>query len=110
MKTIISTVAFQDEAGNVLSNGSLVFNIPLGQIYHISAGGQVGSQAMIVNLDATGKIPASVTLWASDELDAQPVYRVTICAQPNGIQTVGFVKWRIAGTSPIDVSQLPSQI
>src|SRR5579884_1055555 len=106
MKTVSSSVAFQDEAGNPLSNGSLILSLPQG-IYEIaSGGGQVVGLSKVINLDGSGKIPASQQIWASDELTPQTPYSVTICSQPNGLQQVGYAKWMISGASPIDLSQM----
>src|SRR6185312_12266012 len=41
MKTLSSSVAFQDEAGNVLANGSLVLTLPFGVDEIVAGGGQV---------------------------------------------------------------------
>lgn len=103
MKQVFSSVSFQDEAGNALSNGSLIFSLPSGVYLISSGGGQVVGQSFILNLDATGK--AALTLmWASDELNPQTPYSVVLCAQPNGAQPVGTATWFIGGVSPIDLS------
>lgn len=108
MKTVESTVAFQDQAGNALARGSLMLTLPFG-IYEIAAGGgQVAGQTVTVNLDGNGKIPSGSQIWASDELVPQPTYNATLCAQPNGLQVVGGATWSIIGSSPIDLSQMVS--
>jgi len=38
MKTLSSSVAFQDEAGHPLANGSIVLTLPFG-VYEIAVGG-----------------------------------------------------------------------
>jgi hypothetical protein len=104
MKTLSSSVAFQDEAGNALANGSLVLTLPYG-VYEIAAGGgQVVGQSLIINLDATGKVPGTPQIWASDELSPQTPYTVSICSAKNGLGEIASATWLIAGASPIDLS------
>ena len=68
MKTITSSVGFQDDAGNLLANGSLILSLPLGTMFKIvSGGGQVVSRSFVVNLDAAGKVPAGIQVWASEQ-------------------------------------------
>jgi hypothetical protein len=106
MKTIQSTVGFQDESGTLLANGSLILTLPAG-VYEIAAGGgQVAGRSLTINLDANAKIPAATQIWASDELLPQVPYTVTVCAQANGLQAVGSANWLIVGASPIDLSQM----
>jgi hypothetical protein len=110
MKTLTSSVGFQDEFGNLLTNGSLILGLPLGAVYKIiSGGGQVVSQSFIVNLNAVGKVPAGVQIWASDELNGSPLYSATLCRNADGVGPAGAVNWLISGTSPIDLSLLPRQ-
>jgi hypothetical protein len=107
MKNLTSSVGFQDDGGNLLANGSLILSLPLGTMYKIiSGGGQVVSRSFIINLDATGKIPAGTTIWASDELNTAPLYAVTLCRAADGFGPVGSVNWLVSGTSPIDLSLL----
>jgi hypothetical protein len=107
MKTIVSSIGFQDDSGTLLANGSLILNLPSGVMFLISAGGgQVVGRVFIINLDATGKVPAGITIWASDELAGAPLYSATLCQQANGLQPVGSVRWLIGGSSPIDLSLL----
>jgi phage-related tail protein len=109
VKTLTSSVAFQDEFGNALTNGSLILSLQQqGTTYLIlSGGGQVVSRSFIVNLDSSGKLPAGVSVWASDELSGNPVYRATLCRSAGGITPVGSVTWSISGSSPIDLSTSP---
>lgn len=108
MKTITSSVGFQDEVGNPL--GSIILILKPEMVYPIIAGGgQVASTDFIINLDATGKVPAAVQVWASDELGSQPWYKAILCRGANGVGLIATVKWIISGTSPIDLSLLPSQ-
>lgn len=110
MKTLSSTVAFQDEAGNALANGSIILTLASG-VYEIAAGGgQVVGQSVIINLDATGKISGTPQVWASDELTPQVPYTVTICGQKNGLGPIGYATWLLAGSSPIDLSQMVSTV
>ncbi len=110
MKQVFSSVSFQDEAGNALSNGSLIFSLPTGVYLISSGGGQVIGQSFIINLDATGKITGTVQVWASDEINPQTPYSVVLCAQPNGAQPVGSATWFIGGVSPIDLSLMTPSI
>jgi hypothetical protein len=104
MKTLSSSVAFQDEAGNPLANGSIVLTLPFG-VYEIAAGGgQVAGQSLIVNLDANGKVPGTPQLWASDELNPQTPYTVSICSGAGGLGPIASATWLIAGASPIDLA------
>lgn len=108
MKTLISSVGFQDDFGNLLAHGSLILTLQQQGVYLIlSGGGQVVSRAFIVNLDAAGKIPAGTQCWASDELAGSPIYSATLCRAPGGVTPVGSVNWVISGSSPIDLSLLP---
>ena len=107
MKTITSSVGFQDDGGTLLADGSLILSLPLGTMYKIIAGGgQVVSRSFVVNLDAAGKVPAGIQVWASDELAGTPVYAATLCRNANGLGPVASVNWLISGTSPIDLSLL----
>jgi hypothetical protein len=106
MKTLTSSVGFQDESGVLLANGSLIFNLPQGIYLILSGGGQVVSRSFIVNLDGSAKVPAAIQVWASDELNGTPLYTVTLCRGANGLSPITSVNWLIAGTSPIDLNQL----
>src|ERR1700732_4037256 len=98
MKTLTSSVGFQDDAGNLLANGSLILSLPLGAMYKIIAGGgQVVSRSFIINLDATAKLPAGISVWGSDELSGTPIYSATLCRNANGLGPVGSVNWLISG-------------
>ena len=106
MKNLTSSVGFQDEAGTLLTNGSLIFSLPQGIYLILSGGGQVVSRSFIVNLDGSAKVPAGLQVWASDELNGTPLYTVTLCRGANGSSPITSVNWLIAGTSPIDLNQL----
>lgn len=105
MKTITSSVAYQDELGNPLAKGSLILSLPVGA-YLIAGGGQVVGTSVIINLDGTGKIPAGTSIWASDELNPQTPYSATICSGSNGNGPLAYALWFISGASPIDLSQI----
>jgi hypothetical protein len=108
MKTLTSSVGFQDDAGNLLAKGSLILSLPLGSVFKVvSAAGQIVSRSFTINLDATAKVPAGISVWASDELAGSPIYSATLCRSANGLGAVASVNWLIAGTSPIDLSLLP---
>lgn len=109
LKTLTSSVAFQDELGNILAKGSIIITLPPGVYLIASGGGQVIGQSVIINLDATGKIPAT-SIWASDELSPQSAYNVTLCAQANGLQPVSSAQWFIGGVSPIDLSLMTPSV
>ena len=109
MKTLTSSVCFQDGRGNLLSNGSIILTLPPGIYKIIAGGGQVVGLSIIIGLDGTGKVPAGTQLWASDELNGSPVYSATLCRNADGTTPVASVNWLIAGTSPIDLSILPRQ-
>jgi hypothetical protein len=106
MKTIFNSVGFQDESGNLLVNGSLIFSLPPGIYLILSGGGQVVGRSVIVNLDANAKVPSGIQVFASDELNGSPLYRATLCRNANGFGPVASVNWLISGTSPIDLSLL----
>ncbi len=106
MKTFISSVGFQDESGTLLTFGSLILTLPQGVYEIASGGGQVVGGSRIINFDVNAKIPASVTGWASDELNPETTFSATICSGANGIGKVGFATWLIIGSSPIDLSQM----
>ena len=107
MKTITSSVGFQDTGGNLLINGSIILTLSPGVYLISSGGGQVVGRSFIVNLDSSAKIPGGVQVWASDELNGSPLYSATLCRMPNGLGPVATVTWLIAGASPIDLSLQP---
>lgn len=108
MKTLISSVGFQDDFGNLLVNGALMLSLQQPGIYLVlSGGGQVVSRNFIIKLDANAKVPAGISVWASDELAGTPVYTATLCKNSDGTSAVGSVNWLISGASPIDLSLLP---
>ncbi len=104
MKTFISSVGFQDEAGTLLRFGSLIMTLPQGMYEITAGGGQVVGGSRIINFDVNAKVPAGVTGWANDELNPQTTYQITTCSSPNGVGKVGFATWLITGGSPIDLS------
>lgn len=104
MKTITSSVAFQDGQGNALVTGSLILTLPQGVYEIVSGGGQITGSSSVINLDATGKIPTATQIWASDELTPQTPYNVTVCKGANGTTPLGSSTWSISGTNPIDIS------
>jgi hypothetical protein len=106
MKTVTSSIAYQDESGNPLVKGSLILSLPAGVYLIASGGGQVVGTSVIINLDGSGKIPAGIQLWASDELSPQTPYSATVCSGANGIGSQASATWFIGGASPIDLSQL----
>ncbi len=107
MKTLTSSVGFQDDFANLLANGALILSLQQPGIYLASGGGQVVSRSFLVKLDASAKVPAGIQVWASDELAGAPVYTATLCKNSDGTGAVGSVNWLITGTSPIDLSLLP---
>jgi hypothetical protein len=107
MKTLTSSVGFQDEFGVLLTNGSLILTLTPGIYLILSGGGQVVGRSFIINLDSSGKIPAGIQAWSSDELAGSPIYSATLCRSAGGITPVGSVNWLIAGSSPVDLSLLP---
>ena len=109
MKTIISSVGFQDDGGNLLANGSIILSIPTGVYKVLSGAGQVVARSFIINLDNTANLPANTKVWASDELAGTPLYRATLCRAADGGGALSSVTWKIAGTSPIDLSLLVQQ-
>ena len=108
MKTLISSVGFQDDFGNLLVNGALTLSLQQQGIYLVlSGGGQIVSRNFLIRLDASAKVPAGIQVWASDELAGTPVYTATLCKNADGTSAVGSVNWLISGSSPIDLSLLP---
>lgn len=105
MKTITSTVAFQDSQGNVTANGFLI--LQLSQPSEVtSGGGQIAPLELRITLDATGKIPAATQIWANDELTPTGTTYAASLKDSGNAQIAAFGAWSITGTSPIDVSQL----
>ena len=109
MKTLTSSVGFQDESGVLLANGSLILSLPTGIYLILSGGGQVVARSVLVPLNASAKLPGGTQVWASDELAGSPIYSATLCRNSDGTGVVGTVNWQITGSSPIDLSQLPRQ-
>jgi hypothetical protein len=107
MKTLTSSVGFQDDGGNLLANGSIILSLPLGTMYKIiSGGGQVVGRSFTINFDANAKLPGAPQVWASDELAGSPIYSATLCRNADGLGPVASVNWLISGSSPIDLSLL----
>lgn len=107
MKTIESTVAFQDPQGNVVASGTLV--LQLSQAAEItSGGGQVAPMEVRITLDATGKIPANTSIWANDQLTPSGTTYNAYLKDSSNAQVASFGAWSIAGASPIDLSAMVS--
>lgn len=101
-KSIISSVAFQDPQGNVLANGSIVFDLTVPA--EIPGGGQVVPTRVDVLLTSGGLIPGSAVIWGNDQLNpGGTLYQVRIF-NSNGLLVEGPVFWSITGTAPIDLS------
>ena len=107
MKTLISSVGFQDQFGNLLVKGALILALTPGIYKILSGGGQVVGMSVLIPLDASAKVPAGKQIWATDELNTSPLYSATLCRNADGTGAVGSVTWSITGTSPIDLSLLP---
>lgn len=106
MKTVTSSVAFQGPDGAVAANGRLLLSLSQNALI-TSGGGQVYSNLpVVIDLDANGKIPANITIWANDELTPSgTTYLANLQDKFGGrLDTLGT--WSIAGASPIDLSQM----
>lgn len=106
MKTLASTVGFQAPDGTLLANGSLIISLDPGLYEILAGGGQVYGTSIVINLDATAKIPGTPQIWAGDELAGHPKYSVQLCSLKNGVGSVSNALWDISGASPIDLSQM----
>jgi hypothetical protein len=104
-KTIQSTVAFQDPQGNVLANGTLVFDLSQ-ECLITSGGGQVAPSRVTVTLTSAGVIPNSTTIWANDQLTPSGTVYYVRFFNSNGLLVAGPLAWSIVGASPIDLSQM----
>lgn len=105
MKTIQSTVAFQDTQGNVIAGGFLI--LQLSQPSEVtSGGGQVVPLEVRITLDSTGKIPANTQIWANDELTPSGTIYAAYLKDSSNTQVASFGNWSIAGASPIDLAQM----
>jgi hypothetical protein len=104
---ITSSLPFQDAAGNVLANGTLI--LTLNQLANASAGGggQIEPVDVILPLDAGGLVKnIPVNLWGNDQLTPAGTFYVMRLFNSNGLRVAGPVNWTIAGASPIDVSAI----
>src|SRR6516164_6665904 len=102
-KTITSSVAFQDPQGNILANGSIIFDLSA-PAEIASGGGQVAPLRVSVTLTSAGLIPNASMIWANDQLTPSgTIYRVNIY-NSNGLAAEVGQLWSIAGASPIDLS------
>lgn len=104
MKTIQSTVAFQDPQGNAVASGVLILTLSQ-PAEIISGGGQVVPLEVRITLGADGKIPAATQIWANDELTPSMSYTAAIRDSGNNF-IASFGPWSISGPSPIDLSAM----
>jgi len=105
-KTIISTVPFQDVQGNPIAGGTLVLQLPA-DARITTGGGQIAPKRVVkIQLTAGGVLPANTLIWASDQLTPTNMAYLTTLYDQNGNIVYGPERWLLAGTSPIDVSQL----
>jgi len=107
IKTVTASVAFQDGAGNVLANGTLILRLNQLANAVLSGGGQIEPISVVIPLASTGLITgAPVNLWANDQLTPTGTFYVMQLFNSNGLRVAGPVNWTIAGTSPIDLSAI----
>src|SRR5437763_3507550 len=106
-KTLSTSVAFTDPAGNALANGKVVFQLNMGA--KLITNGQIVNVVTIpFTLDATGKLPAGQTINANDELQPTGTFYVVTIMNSNGLVVRGPENWILLGTSPIDISTITS--
>lgn len=107
IKTITATNAFQDSAGNVLANGTLILRLNQLASATSAGGGQIEPVDIVLTLDANGKITSQpVNLWANDQLTPTTTFYVMRLYNSNGLLVAGPANWTISGAAPIDVSAL----
>jgi len=106
MKTVVSSVAFQGPDGTIAANGRLLLSLSQNAMI-TSGGGQVYSTIpVVIDLDATGKIPAGTQIWANDELTPTGTTYLANLQDKFATRLDTLGSWSIAGASPIDVSQI----
>lgn len=98
MKTITTSVGFQDSLGVVVANGFL--SLTLSQNVIITAGGgQVAASTTILPLDSNGKITAT-QIWFNDELTPTGTVYHAVLLGSNGLRVItDFGNWSIVGVS-----------
>lgn len=105
-KTLQSTVAFQNSSGIVLASGTIVMRLSQDAMI-TSGGGQVApTTRTVIQLDVNGLVPAGTLIWANDQLTPTTTFYISRVYDSNGNLVYGPENWVLAGTSPIDVSQL----
>ena len=100
----VTAGAFQDPLGNVLANGSLVFD--LSQTAAVTGGGELVPLRVKITLDANGKVSPSQSIFRNTDLTPSgTTYRMQ-AFDSNGNFAGDFGAQSIAGTAPIDLAVL----
>ncbi len=97
MKTVSTSVGFQDPLGNLVANGKLILD--LSQPAEITSGGGLLAPTRIVfQLTALAKITPT-NMWFNDELTPSGTSYHSILIDSNQNEIADFGQWVIAGAS-----------
>ena len=109
IKTIESSVAFQNLQGQVIASGLLVFslNVP-GNPAVVKSGtpGVIVPTTALVRLGNDGKIPANTVLYANDQLSPSGLTYDVYVHSSSGTLLFNVNRLPVTGMSPIDISML----
>lgn len=102
MKTVTGT--WQDGQGNLITFGTLW--LKLNQDAVVVGTSQIAPRIIVINLNASGAIPAATTIWCNDELTPTGTfYTLSVLEQGGGI-VYGPENFTIAGSSPINLNNI----
>lgn len=102
MKTI--TGSWQNPNGTPAKGATL--RLQLSQNATVIGTSQIADPIVYVPLDNTGSIPSGTQVWGTDELSPAGLYYITTVVQPGFGTIYGPENFPIAGTSPVDLTQI----
>ncbi|HET9283175.1 MAG TPA: glycosyl hydrolase family 28-related protein [Candidatus Angelobacter sp.] len=97
--------AFQDAGGNVLSGGSITFQLSNAALV-IGTGQIVQNVPQTFTLNNLGSVPANTPLWFNDQLQPNGTHYIVTIYNSNGALVRGPEDWVIAGSSPVDLGTI----
>lgn len=107
-KTQIVNGSFEDNQGNTLNNGSLVFQLSQDASVNSSPYRQVvGGIKTRVPLDNNGNVAGVVTIWTNDVLTPAGTYYIVTAYNNSGLKVWDAPQyWTLTSGSPIDLGSL----
>lgn len=97
--------AFQTPAGSPVSNGNISFTLSSPAVVN-NTGQVVQNQTITYSLDSTGNIAANSNLWGNDQLVPLGTFYIVSVADTHGSPVRGPENWVIAGTSPVNLTNI----